>query len=192
MLARSHVVVAFGCVVAYKAALGDDLTINPLDYIVAVFASLLPDIDDNRSYIGSRFAFIAFPFRMIFGHRGITHSLLMLAILSGLVFFYGNEFNWIIPFAIGYGSHLLADFVTNSGIPLFYPYSQRYKFFVTFETGSIKEYVVVFVLSLGITIFVLQYQGAYLAGLVAVENPELYKKWIIFLGKLTENANLIS
>lgn len=190
MLARSHVIVAFGCIVAYKAGTSGDLAAQPLDYIVGGVAALLPDIDDNRSYIGSRFAPVAFPIRMIFGHRGITHSLLMLGILGGLVYFFGNDFGWMIPFVIGYASHLLADYVTNTGIPLFYPYSRRYRFVVTFGTGTWVEYVVVFLLSLGITIFALVFQSTSLLEQLKESDPVVHGVILEFLGNFARSANL--
>lgn len=190
MLARSHLVVAFSCIAVYKAVTVGDLTHNPLDYIIGALAALLPDIDDNRSYIGSRLAFIAFPIRMTFGHRGITHSLLMLIILGVVVYFYANDFNWIIPFVIGYASHLAADYVTNTGIPLFYPYQERFRFFVTFNTGSITEYVVLFFITLGMSVFTVYFQGVSIMDDIRIQDPDVYKSVVNFLEKMKSSATL--
>lgn len=74
-------------------------------------------------------------------HRnGITHS------LTGLICFLGifgsfavkyNLKNSIIPFTIGYGTHILCDMFTNRGVPLFYPFKKtKYKMPFTFSVGS--------------------------------------------------------
>lgn len=74
-------------------------------------------------------------------HRnGITHS------LTGLLCFLGifgsfavkyNLINCIIPFTIGYGTHIFCDMFTNRGIPLFYPFKKtKYKMPLTFSVGS--------------------------------------------------------
>ncbi|VEB43121.1 Inner membrane protein ydjM [Chromobacterium violaceum] len=38
--------------------------------------SLLPDIDHPKSWLGRRIPFLSRPISYLFGHRGITHSLL--------------------------------------------------------------------------------------------------------------------
>lgn len=102
----------------------------PSYYGGIVLGSLLPDIDHPQSYLGRRLWFLSAPINKLFGHRGITHSLLFTAIL-GIVtapwwainpLFFGG-------ILLGYFSHLLADMTTVSGIPLLYPNKKRYKFF---------------------------------------------------------------
>lgn len=56
-------------------------------------------------------------------HRQITHSLLGLVIAVGAVTAMFPRL-WI-PFAVGYASHLLADSLTPSEIPLFWPWQHR-------------------------------------------------------------------
>jgi inner membrane protein len=77
----------------------------------------------------------------ISSHRnGVTHSLTgflcFFAIFGYAAVSYGfNE--WIIPFAFGYGGHLVADMFTNSGIPLLFPFKKkRFKMPITFAVGS--------------------------------------------------------
>ena len=43
--------------------------------------------------------------------------------------------------ALGYVLDLLGDFLTPSGIPLFYQYMRRYRFMVVAQTNSIGETV---------------------------------------------------
>jgi inner membrane protein len=159
LLARSHVIVAFGCEVAYKIAIGEDLVANPLVYVVAIFAALLPDIDEENSYIGRRFFIISLPIRMVFGHRGFTHSLLAVGLIAFGLYFIPVGMEYKIAFVIGYGSHILADALTNSGVPLLYPWDRRFKFWLTFNTGSMTEHFFIFILSIFIFLFSLSYQG---------------------------------
>jgi inner membrane protein len=142
--------------------IGEALTDHPLAYAVLFFGALLPDIDEENSYIGRRFFFLSLPIRMIFGHRGFTHSLLALLLVSIGVYFLPIDEPYQVAFIIGFGSHILADFLTNSGVPLFYPLDKRFKFFFTFNTGGAIEYIFIFFLSLIIFGFSLYYQGSLL------------------------------
>jgi inner membrane protein len=56
-------------------------------------------------------------------HRTLTHSLLGLIIYSSCIFVLLKQ-AWF-PFFIGYAGHLAGDFITNAGIPLFYPCLKR-------------------------------------------------------------------
>lgn len=93
---------------------------------VAIFSSLLPDIDHTRSYLGKLFYPIAKWIDKKHGHRTITHSLLFLfgiTFFTGIIesiFFNSNTITLITFF--GVLSHLILDMVTVQGIPLFYPF----------------------------------------------------------------------
>ena len=62
------------------------------------------------------------PIERRWGHRTVTHSLLVLlalaALISPVALYRGTCF---AAFLIGYASHLVADCGTKSGVPLFYP-----------------------------------------------------------------------
>lgn len=90
-------------------------------------------------------------------HRGITHSLLGL-LLAGYVVqrvtlvlaSQGMSYaaNLLMPFLVGYGAHLIADFLTNSGIaPLYLPFlpstHRRLSLPISIRTGSFLDRVVV-------------------------------------------------
>ncbi|MDO6355218.1 metal-dependent hydrolase [Caloramator sp. CAR-1] len=74
-------------------------------------------------------------------HRnGITHSLTGLLCFGGTFGYaariYGFK-EYIVPFFIGYGLHLIADMFTNRGVSLFYPFKKKkYKMPITFAVGS--------------------------------------------------------
>ncbi|MEM7348322.1 MAG: metal-dependent hydrolase, partial [Chloroflexota bacterium] len=94
-------------------------------FIFSLFFALLPDIDSHTSLIGRAFPFIAHPLERRFGHRQITHSLLVLTaigILNWLLF----PADWTI-LTSAYASHLFIDMLTgNLGIPLLWPFQTRF------------------------------------------------------------------
>jgi len=90
-----------------------------LDFIVGFFSAILPDID-----ILSNLSF----FNTIFGtHRGFTHSLLPLLIITFFLCNFKNK-RVGVSFFIGYSSHLILDSFTKIGIPLFFPLKTYYSF----------------------------------------------------------------
>ena len=123
---------------------------------VCLFGSLLPDLDHTESKFGSKVPFISYPISAIFGHRGITHSLLAITAIAWAMktyIFTGNGstglyvlFMW--PLAIGYLSHLFADLFSYAGIPLFYPF--RYKFRIP-ALSSGAAHVIIYVSSLAMS-----------------------------------------
>lgn len=56
-------------------------------------------------------------------HRTFTHSFLALALHSGLIYLFCRPA--AIPFAIGYASHIFADFFNKLGLQLFFPLKWR-------------------------------------------------------------------
>lgn len=97
----------------------------------ALASALLPDLDHPKSVLGQRLPWISKPLSRLFGHRGFTHSLLAVATaVWGL--------NQSLPpdtlpmgvkdaLIVGYLSHLLGDWLTPAGIPLFWPIKRRYR-----------------------------------------------------------------
>lgn len=81
-------------------------------------------------------------------HRGFTHSILGLIFYTSAVYLavmqYGiKEAEEIyIGFAIGYISHLLADFMTKGGIPIFYPFGKNISFPIAIKTGGVLEKII--------------------------------------------------
>ncbi len=89
--------------------------------ILTLIAALLPDIDEASSTIGRRCIPISVFLQWIFGHRGIFHSALVPLFLFLLAaFFQQRELGTALM--LGYGSHLLLDMTTVSGIRPFYPF----------------------------------------------------------------------
>lgn len=116
----------------------------------AAIGSLIPDIDHPQSALGRVLFFISHPLNRMFGHRTITHSLVVwLPFLLG-GFITDNLF-WI---GIGAISHIVIDALNTSGVQMFYPYSR--KIFVIggqnwrFPTASKQEFVIL--LALGVLV----------------------------------------
>jgi len=100
--------------------------------------AILPDIDEPKSYIGRKLGFISETLQGLgLKHRTYTHS-----IFFPLIILIGGFFNPIFYFmAFGAFMHILEDFITNSGVPLFYPFVKRRFGIRLFDTGSIFEYL---------------------------------------------------
>lgn len=145
MMAKTHMAFGAGCWAAFVWAFPDQAAtpfLQAQGLAAAVLGSLLPDIDHPKSKFGSKVPFISIPLSMIFGHRGITHSLLAIVGLAFAWWYFlsGAPDTFLLKaLVIGYLSHLLGDFFTNSGIPLLYPWRKRIVSPVTFSTGSFTE-----------------------------------------------------
>jgi inner membrane protein len=152
MLAFTHT--AAGCASALLVA--EYLHASPSQAILIVaggiLGSHLPDIDHPKSAFGSRVLPLSLPISAIFGHRGITHSLLAVAGMSGLIWWTFNAVHWqrgyavpvVVGIAVGYLSHLLGDWLTNSGVPLLWPSKRRFVAPIKLCTGDLREYLLAF------------------------------------------------
>lgn len=135
----------------------------------AALGSLLPDLDAAESLLKhlnvagvKPFLLPAQALHQQLGHRGLLHSLLGWSLFSVVllpVALYAGWQPWLVM-SIGYGSHLLADACTRSGIPLYYPSAQVCRVLpraLTFTTGSPAEEMV-FVLAAASVFWLLLFQ----------------------------------
>jgi membrane-bound metal-dependent hydrolase YbcI (DUF457 family) len=112
---------------------------------VGGLTGLAPDLDSRFSVLGSRLPH--WWHELTPGPRGVTHTLfgaLLATVAWALLCFLmaGARPSPVIVaiFAFGYLSHLLADSVTDLGLPLFAPVWKRHlRAPVTFATGSAIE-----------------------------------------------------
>ena len=154
-MARSHLPFAMCCWWLYARVMGYPIT--GYGSLIAALGGLLPDIDHPESVIGRRVRVLSLPISTVFGHRGITHSLLATGAMVGVLWWITHNpayepYRWMIaPLCIGYLSHLLGDSMTPSGVPLFYPKKKTYSFNL-FKTRSTVEFVVVSVLTLALLV----------------------------------------
>lgn len=134
MTAQGHLLFSVTCaLLAHKLPLTPGLAEASLWQIVpaALASALLPDLDHPNSLLGRRLPWISGPLSRLFGHRGFTHSLLAVGMaVWGLAQFQAPG---LLPVGvkdaliIGYLSHLLGDWLTPAGIPLFWPLRQRFR-----------------------------------------------------------------
>lgn len=110
---------------------------DPLVSGAVVVGSLLPDIDHPGSKLGRRVPIISH-IMYLFGHRGITHSLLFVLILALLGEFVSPVFYGL---AIGSAVHIAGDMLTPSGVPFFWPHKRRYSL-LGFRTGGIVDHLI--------------------------------------------------
>lgn len=122
MMGKTHFGIGIftGLVLSYQfdLALGEQIGM----IAITAFSSLLPDLDSPVSTLGKLLPIN--PFRLLH-HRGILHSGLM---LLWILFMYSVSFHlWILFVLAGYTSHLIADSLTIKGIPLFFPFEQKFR-----------------------------------------------------------------
>jgi len=90
---------------------------------------------------------VSIPLARIFGHRGITHSALIVIAALTLWFYQYDHFPpAVLALALGYASHLLGDFCFGNGIPLLYPIKRRFRMPLSPKVDSWLESVVAFAL----------------------------------------------
>ncbi|WWO98090.1 MAG: metal-dependent hydrolase [Candidatus Dasytiphilus stammeri] len=137
MTAKGHLIFAMAMAIfAKRAHLTPVITHGDWWHIIpsALLTSLLPDLDHPHSTLGRRLKWLSYPLRYFFGHRGFTHSILVVAV-SIAIFHQAVTINlqYLLPadvlhgMIIGYISHLIADFITPYGIPLLWPWRRRFR-----------------------------------------------------------------
>lgn len=91
--------------------------------LVTIF-SALPDIDTEKSKFGRKIYPISLFLRIIFGHRGLFHSLFAALGFYALFWYLGYPFIALVVL-IGYLAHLIGDALTVEGVAFLYPFSKR-------------------------------------------------------------------
>jgi len=105
-----------------------------------VIGSLLPDIDEPKSYVGRRSLGMSHKVKEAFGHRGMTHSLFVWAVIAFIVTVESSS-TFSIGLVLGYLFHIIEDFLSVQGVPLLWPFqTKRYKI-PLYRTGSALETV---------------------------------------------------
>ena len=123
--------------------------------IPTIMGSLFLDIDHGNSKASNVNIFtkiLSIFIRIIFGHRNLFHSPVF--VLGIGVLFWGSYelFPYIylqqvmVGFIIGCVSHLILDYVTPAGIPLFYPFSKKKQHFIGIKEGGLGEFSISIIL----------------------------------------------
>ncbi|TKI79821.1 metal-dependent hydrolase [Bacillus mycoides] len=128
---KTHVTTSLAVVLPVLASTGN-LTVG--NVIAVSFGALLPDIDEQHSWIGRRTRGVSDLMNTVFGHRGITHSLLglvlvLIPILFAIAMTPLSFTNGMCIFA-GYFLHLVEDSFSKKGIKWLLPLSNK-----TFQSG---------------------------------------------------------
>jgi membrane-bound metal-dependent hydrolase YbcI (DUF457 family) len=157
------------------------LIANKAAYYFSVgFGALLPDIDNARSTLGKKFGIVSKEIQHFAGHRTFFHSILGLAFFAllgiglerlvayllstrGLVLsadLVSTEHLVLIGVLFGSVMHILADALTEGGVPLLWPNPKRFGFppdrHMRFRTGTWPEHVIVWALMILVGIGVWQ------------------------------------
>ncbi|MBE3578958.1 MAG: metal-dependent hydrolase [Caldanaerobacter subterraneus] len=167
MLGRTHMAIAL----ATTALIIKNPNQLPLGLTVAAASSLLADIDTPDSmlrhqlnkyagiltfpaliaagYFLFKYKYFSLPSLILYltyivlafvgPHRGFTHSLAGFGLFA-LVLLMSSK-TVLLPALVGYSTHLAADLLTPSGVPLLYPYNKSFKIPLV-RTGSILDILI--------------------------------------------------
>ena len=162
MLGKTHIVNSIA-IASIPLAFGTQININYSIFLgLVALGSILPDIDEPNSLIGRKMQYLSYPINIIFGHRTITHNLLLFTILG--IFLFMQGYNYLLAVNIGILLHILQDSITYQGIKngLFPLQRFNYNFVLLprifrFAVGSITEYII-FILSILFLLIVIYIQ----------------------------------
>ena len=116
-------------------------TLYPLAGVVtAAGGSYLPDIDIEQSRLGQKHKWLSKHLK----HRGITHTLLIPAILILLQFLSAPIPilpSLIFGFNIGYVAHIIADLFNKKGVPILWPLVREKVHIASIKTASTWQQV---------------------------------------------------
>jgi inner membrane protein len=98
---------------------------DPILTLTAALAGLAPDIDEPWSVIGTRLWFLAWWMKYVFGHRTVSHSLLMVIAVAVVSLLALIPSKIVVAVAIGLGSHLILD-AMSGGVQLWWPKKTRW------------------------------------------------------------------
>jgi len=93
---------------------------DPLLTLTAALAGLAPDIDEPWSVIGMRLWFLAWWMKYVFGHRTVSHSLLMVVTVAVVGLLSLIPVKIVTAISIGLASHLVLD-ALSGGVQLWWP-----------------------------------------------------------------------
>jgi len=116
--------------------------------IVALIATIIPDIDHSDSVIGKRLIFR--PLQFFIRHRGMIHSFTIAVLIGVLIAIFFPVAS--LGFFLGYSVHLLCDSFTREGIEPFWPLDYKIKGYLT--TGEkYEEVLFVFMIAVNLVLF---------------------------------------
>lgn len=154
MLGKTHIVnaIAIASVPLAFSSTKIDIEYSIFLLLIAI-GSIIPDIDEPNSILGRKLKFLSYPINIFFGHRTITHNLILFSIFSIFsIFFYIQKYNYLFALSVGILIHILQDSMTYQGIKngLFPMQRLNYHFVLfprrfRFAVGSITEYIILLI-----------------------------------------------
>ncbi len=118
MLTPTHLVTAQTAFIATCVAIGHVPTIT--ESLAAMSAALLPDLDARQSYVGRIVRPLSSWLEDTFGHRTMTHSL-VLQVAAGSTAYFTLPLGYALAIIAGWMSHSIADMMTPAGVAWFWP-----------------------------------------------------------------------
>lgn len=197
MLAKSHISLGLlGGIVAYplaqKFGVAKDFYLTLLLPLV-LLGSLLPDIDEPKSFIGRKFPIISRIFSISFSHRGFTHFLIFPLIFVAIGAIFAHAIITPCLFALAYGIflHQIGDMLTISGIPYyFFPLFRKKAVLLPqalrFRTGSVAEkLILIFILTplIALTAIYIGFEGS-VSQVINIQNLREIDKILRALGEI--------
>ena len=157
MTAKGHMTLASLSLITIGTYTDMSLGSFTIFYSGGLLGSLLPDIDEQESYIGRRVKTLSFMISSIFSHRTFTHYLIfpVLIFLWGFYFFEDALQAFFIGLAVGVLLHDLGDMLTKGGIVgFFWPFWAKNRIALLprplrFYTASTQEYIFIKLLLIG-------------------------------------------
>jgi len=98
---------------------------DPFLTLTAALAGLAPDIDEPESVLGRRCWLLALWMKYTFGHRTVSHSLVMVGLVALLGFCVPLTAPVIIALCLGVASHVVLD-AYSGGVLLWWPSKTRW------------------------------------------------------------------
>ena len=122
-------VIATGITIAYDIG-GNAVSAAVVASGGAIVGSLLPDIDHPQSFLGRRLKWISKPINHLWGHRSMTHSLLLIGGIMGLLATIEQK-ALAIGLGLGMLGHVIIDLCCKgAGVAFLYPlYPKRIQLF---------------------------------------------------------------
>ncbi len=153
MTTPNHIIGGIVITGIFGSFMNINILASPWYILTAIIASMLPDIDHTSSIIGKIFLPFSKFINRRFGHRTITHSLIvllgtsLLAAYLEITFFHSSQFTKV--YFLGYSNHLILDMMTVQGVPLFYPFLKNPCVLpgnpeMRFRTGNLRTETMVF------------------------------------------------
>lgn len=168
MMALTHKIGGIAAGTAIANVLHTDTCNSGIIIAAAIVGCLLPDIDNSKSSISRKWSLISlfvsagqgiiriisslFPIkqreyiRSLIGHRGLTHSLVPVVMMPGIVLLVGTITGYRCGYMIALGltggiiSHLFLDMLAG-GVPLLMPFTTKRLCLARIKTGGFLEWI---------------------------------------------------